>query len=123
MTTNIKKTVKQGLIGAMVLGAAIGFSSWTKAINASSETWYYHGPDNPAAILEASNYSKELPEQACGVDQTICEIQAPADPFDSTIPDMGASVGTGTQTVADQITEARTNNFTPNETVQSFREL
>lgn len=123
MTSHIKKTVKQALLGAMVLGLAIGASSWTKASNALNETWYYHGPDDLDEIVEASNYSKELPEQSCGFNETICEIEAPADPFDSTIPHMGANVGTGSETVASQITQARTSNFTQNETVQSFREL
>ena len=93
----------------------------------TNQTWYFIGTssDDPT---DASKYSTSLPSgKSCNSApfQTVCEIQAPANPSNSSQPDMNHLVSSS-QTVEQRIEEAiqslePTETPLENETVTAFR--
>lgn len=120
--------------GALIAGIIIGANAHDKKEDGKvdkevktilvNSSWKYNGgeDDDPH---DASLYVKiEDTNPSCpGIAETVCRLNAPADPSNPSRPDMSASVTTsgGTFTVAQRITSALTSPIQTNETVDGLR--
>lgn len=135
MRTLVKRFISTMSIGVMVLG--ISFSANAQSIKsekevkgekevkiiAANQVWSYHGTSSDSPT-DPSKYSLG-PSDECGtLSETICQINAPANPSNPSQPDMTALVtppGSSTPTtIALRISTANSSK-TPNETVTDFR--
>ncbi|WP_367210771.1 hypothetical protein [Sphingobacterium sp. R2] len=135
MRTLVKRFISTMSIGVMALG--ISFSANAQSIKsekevkgeqevktvAANQVWSYHGTSSDSPT-DPSKYSLG-PSDECGTrSETICQINAPANPSNPSQPDMTALVtppGSSTPTtIALRISTANSSK-TPNETVTDFR--
>lgn len=89
----------------------------------ADQEWYYNGALNPVNNnpQDSSQYSLFASESCNQIPETICKLSAPANPSNSSIPDLNHVVpGTGGKTVKTLITEALTSENT-NQAVIEFR--
>ncbi|WP_164123015.1 hypothetical protein [Sphingobacterium sp. xlx-130] len=95
----------------------------TAKVVLADQDWYFNGAPNPANNnpQDASQYSLFATQDCDTNPETICMLTAPADPSNSSIPDLNHVVpGTGGKTVKILISEALTSENT-NQAVKAFR--
>lgn len=134
------KTLAKRIIGTMSIGVmALGISLSANAQRIQSEkevkgekevktvaanqVWSYHGTSSDSPT-DPSKYSLG-PSDECGtLSETICQINAPANPSNPSQPDMTALVtpsGSSTPTTIALRINTANSSKTPNETVTDFR--
>ncbi|WP_293943071.1 MULTISPECIES: hypothetical protein [unclassified Sphingobacterium] len=145
MNKIVKRIIGTMSIGVMTLGISMGAnaqsiknekevkaekevktSKETKIVRAN-QTWYFTGSSSDSPT-DPSKYSTSLPAgKSCNSlpYQTVCELQAPANPSNPNEPDMNY-VASGTETVEQRIEDAietlqPSKTPTENETVTAFR--
>jgi len=127
-----KRVINVLSIGVMTVGVLFSVHALTKKeakveqetkLVRANQVWYYHGTSSDLPT-DASKYNLTPAEDCGGQAQTICKITAPANPSNTSQPDMSAVVDPSqpTITVADQITDALNSQLT-NDTVEDFREF
>lgn len=128
------KTIKNYAIAftGLAIAASLTFMSFkneAKESNVSSKVvladqdWHFNGALNPLNNnpQDSSQYSLFATESCDDIAQTVCMLTAPADPSNSSIPDLNYVVpGTGGKTVKILISEALTSENT-NQAVRAFR--
>ena len=137
MKTLVKRIIGTLGTGALIAGIIIGANAHDKKENGKvdkevktvlvNSSWKYNGgeDDNPH---DASLYTKitDTDPTCPGLPETVCKLNAPADPSNPSKPDMSASVttATGTFTVSQRITSALSASpIQTNETVTGLREF
>ncbi|WP_437920275.1 hypothetical protein [Sphingobacterium sp. LRF_L2] len=86
----------------------------------ATQTWYFTGTSSDN-LNAATNYSPNpVSGKPCGsTAQVVCRIEAPADPSNSSLPDMEAEDDNGT-TIAQHINNAQS-SLSANDVVKAFR--
>ncbi|MFD2554753.1 hypothetical protein [Sphingobacterium tabacisoli] len=130
MLNNIKKFAMA--LGALAIASGTYISvrahqvseeKSTEKVVLADQDWHFNGALNPLNNnpQDSSQYSKFATESCDDITQTVCMLTAPADPSNSSIPDLNYVVpGTGGKTVKILISEALTSENT-NQAVKAFR--
>ncbi|PUV22894.1 hypothetical protein [Sphingobacterium athyrii] len=135
MNKVVKRIIGTMSIGVMTLGISLGANAQSikneKEVKGEKESimvranqvWSYHGTSSDSPT-DPSKYSLGPSEECEGAKQTICQINAPANPSNPSQPDMTALVtpsGSSTPTTIALRISAANSSKTPNETVTDFR--
>ena len=108
---------------ASVRSHQVSKENTTEKVVLVDQDWHFNGAPNPANNnpRDSSQYSLFGTQDCDAITQTVCMLKAPADPSNSSIPDLNHVVpGTGGKTVKVLISEALTSGL-PNDAVQAFR--
>ncbi|MDR2284859.1 MAG: hypothetical protein LBE37_16715 [Sphingobacterium sp.] len=95
----------------------------TAKVELADQDWHFNGALNPVNNnpQDSSQYSKFATESCDDIRETVCMLTAPADPSNSSIPDLNHVVpGTGGKTVKILISEALASGI-QNQAVKEFR--
>lgn len=95
----------------------------TEKVVRADQDWHFNGAPNPANNnpQDSSQYSLFATESCDTNPETVCMLTAPADPSNSSIPDLNYVVpGTGGKTVKILISEALASG-SRNQAVKEFR--